>query len=141
MGRLTHKHTPHTHTNHTHTPHTHTNTTHTHTTHTHTTQHTHHKHTHTHTHTHCRIGCKIGRMCFPFQIFVAENTQSEYLISLLYYGKCSFANALQRYVKLILTLLFLSFHIPVTTSRSTNFALHFPFPSKNNNPHTTPSRK
>lgn len=56
---------------------------------------------------------------------MAKNTESEYIILLLYYGKFGYANAHQSYVKLILTLFFLYLHIPVTESRSSNLAGHF----------------
>jgi len=72
---------------------------------------------------------------------VAKNTQSEYVILLLYCGKRGYAHVVQRYVKRILTMLFLSLHIPVTTSRSSNLAGHFPFTPNNKHPHTTLSRK
>jgi len=83
----------------------------------------------------------MGRTCFAFQMTVVKNTQLKHAILLLYYCKRAYANALQRYVKRILTLLFLSLHIPVKTSRSGNLAGHFPFPSNNNHQNTTPSRK
>ena len=88
-------------------------------------------------HTHATAGCIVRSTCFAFQMTVANNTEAEYIVLLLYYGKICYANAPERYVKRVLSLLFLYLHIAVTTSPSSNLAGHFPSHTNNNHTHKT----
>jgi hypothetical protein len=88
------------------------------------------------THIHTTGGFIIRRMWIAFQMTMAKNAHSEYIILLLYYTKRAYVNAPNYYVRHTLPVLFLSFHIPVTTSRSSNLTEHFPSPTNNNHPHT-----
>ena len=85
--------------------------------------------------THATGGCIVRSTCFAFQMTVANNTEAEYIVLLLYYGKICYANAPQLYVKRVSSLLFLYLHIAVTTSPSSNHAGHFPSATNNNHTH------